>query len=89
MSLTIEQLNAATPDEFVALLDGTYEHSPWIAERAATLRPFASLAGLKHALVTVVLPPPLPSVTILNGVEKVCARSEATAPFGVAPDTAS
>ena len=38
----------------MALLDGTYEHSPWIAERAAALRPFASLAGLKHALVTVV-----------------------------------
>ena len=54
MPLTIEQLNAATPAEFVALLDGTYEHSPWIAERAAALRPFTSLAGLKHALVTVV-----------------------------------
>ena len=54
MPLTIEHLNAATPAEFVALLDGTYEHSPWIAERAAALRPFTSLAGLKHALVTVV-----------------------------------
>ena len=54
MPLTIEHLNAATPAEFVALLDGTYEHSPWIAERAAALRPFASLAGLKHALVGVV-----------------------------------
>ena len=54
MPLTIEQLNAATPAEFVALLDGTYEHSPWIAERAAALRPFTSLAGLKHALVAVV-----------------------------------
>ncbi|WP_338415864.1 2-oxo-4-hydroxy-4-carboxy-5-ureidoimidazoline decarboxylase [uncultured Sphaerotilus sp.] len=54
MPLTIEQLNAAPADAFVALLDGTYEHSPWIAERAAALRPLASLAGLKHALVTVV-----------------------------------
>ena len=54
MPLTIEQLNAATPAELAALLDGTYEHSPWIAERAAALRPFTSLAGLKHALVTVV-----------------------------------
>ena len=54
MPLTLEQLNAATPDAFVALLDGTYEHSPWIAERAAALRPFTSLAHLKHALVSVV-----------------------------------
>ncbi len=52
--LTLEQLNAASPAQFVALLDGTYEHSPWIAERAATARPFASLVQLKSALAQVV-----------------------------------
>lgn len=51
MSLTIEQLNAAAPAEAVALLDGIYEHSPWIAQRALAARPFRSLAHLKHALV--------------------------------------
>ena len=50
-SLTLEQLNAASRAEFTALLDGTYEHSPWIAEAAWDARPFASLAALKHALV--------------------------------------
>ncbi len=54
MPLTLQQLNAASPDELVALLDGTYEHSPWIARRAAAARPFASLAALKHALVQAV-----------------------------------
>ncbi|MBT2323269.1 2-oxo-4-hydroxy-4-carboxy-5-ureidoimidazoline decarboxylase [Variovorax paradoxus] len=54
MALTIDQLNTATPDEVAALLDGTYEHSPWIAKRAAAARPFRSLAHLKHALVQVV-----------------------------------
>ena len=54
MSLTLAQLNAAAPAEFVALLDGTYEHSPWIVERALPLRPFQSLAQLKLALVEVV-----------------------------------
>ena len=54
VSLTLDQLNAATPAQFTALLDGTYEHSPWIAERAAALRPFRSLAQLKLALVQVV-----------------------------------
>ena len=29
------RLNAATPAEAAALLDGLYEHSPWIAERGA------------------------------------------------------
>ena len=37
-----------------ALLDGTYEHSPWVAERAWQARPFASLAQLKLALVQAV-----------------------------------
>jgi len=54
VTLTLAQVNAATPAEFAALLDGTYEHSPWIAERAAAARPFASLAQLKLALVQVV-----------------------------------
>ena len=52
--LSLERLNAATAAEFTALLDGSYEHSPWIAERAAVRRPFASLAALKRALVEVV-----------------------------------
>ncbi len=52
--LTLENLNAASPDEFVALLSGTYEHSPWIAERAAARRLFSSLAQLKLALVDAV-----------------------------------
>ena len=53
-TLSLEQLNAAAPDEFVRLLDGTYEHSPWIAERAAAARPFATLDALKQALAAVV-----------------------------------
>jgi N-carbamoyl-L-amino-acid hydrolase len=52
--LTLDQLNAATADECVALLDGTYEHSPWIARAAAAHRPFASLVHLKLTLAQVV-----------------------------------
>jgi beta-ureidopropionase / N-carbamoyl-L-amino-acid hydrolase len=51
--LRLEQLNAATQDGFTMLLDGVYEHSPWIAHRAWAQRPFASLAQLKLALVQV------------------------------------
>ena len=54
MPLTLEQINAASPAEFVALLDGAYEHSPWIAERGAAQRPFASLVQFKLALARVV-----------------------------------
>ena len=53
-TITLAQLNAATPAQALAWLDGVYEHSPWIAERALAARPFASLAQLEHALVGVV-----------------------------------
>ena len=52
--ITLNQLNASSHDEFVSLLNGTYEHSPWIAGQAWAARPFASLAQLKLALVQVV-----------------------------------
>jgi N-carbamoyl-L-amino-acid hydrolase len=53
MNITLDQLNQAAPAEALAMLDGLYEHSPWIAERALTQRPFASLAALKNTLVQV------------------------------------
>ena len=34
MPLTLEQLNTASAAEALQLLDGVYEHSPWIAEQA-------------------------------------------------------
>lgn len=52
--LTIERLNAASPAEFVALLDGTYEHSPWVAQETLPARPLRSLAHLKQALAATV-----------------------------------
>ncbi|AMM23645.1 2-oxo-4-hydroxy-4-carboxy-5-ureidoimidazoline decarboxylase [Variovorax sp. PAMC 28711] len=54
MTLTLQQLNAATPTEAVALLDGIYEHSPWVAEAALASRPFRSLQHLKHAMAQAV-----------------------------------
>ncbi|CAN5705024.1 hypothetical protein BH11PSE13_BH11PSE13_44860 [soil metagenome] len=54
MALTIDQLNAATPAQAVALLDGIYEHSPWVAEKALQARPFRSLQHLKHAMAQAV-----------------------------------
>jgi N-carbamoyl-L-amino-acid hydrolase len=52
--LTLQELNDAPVAAFAGLLDGTYEHSPWVAEAAAAQRPFTSLAGLKHALASAV-----------------------------------
>ncbi|HKX44987.1 MAG TPA: 2-oxo-4-hydroxy-4-carboxy-5-ureidoimidazoline decarboxylase [Burkholderiaceae bacterium] len=58
MPLTLAQLNDAPLAEAAAALDGLYEHSPWIAERALARRPFATLAQLKHALVDVLAESP-------------------------------
>ena len=52
--INLEQLNTATAADCARWLDGTYEHSPWIAEKACAQRPFASLAQLKLAMVGVV-----------------------------------
>ncbi len=53
LMLTLQQLNAADPAQAARLLDGLYEHSPWIFEAACAQRPFRSLAHLKHSMVQV------------------------------------
>jgi N-carbamoyl-L-amino-acid hydrolase len=54
MTLTLADLQSASAAAFVQALDGIYEHSPWVVERVAARRPFATLAQLKHALAEVV-----------------------------------
>jgi N-carbamoyl-L-amino-acid hydrolase len=49
--LSLDQINAAGSDEFVHLLEGCYEHSPWVAAAAWAQRPYATLAALKRGLV--------------------------------------
>jgi N-carbamoyl-L-amino-acid hydrolase len=50
MTTTLADLNRLNTTAFAAALHGIYEHSPWIAERAAGRRPFATLAAMKRAL---------------------------------------
>jgi len=52
--IAVAELNAATPGKFVAALDGIFEHTPWIAERTAARRPFASRLDLLDAMRAVV-----------------------------------
>jgi N-carbamoyl-L-amino-acid hydrolase len=53
MTITLEQLNTAPQAQAADMLQGLYEHSDWIAEKALSQRPFRSLAQLKHAMVRV------------------------------------
>lgn len=54
MKLNLETLNKLGQREFVNVLGGVYEHSPWVAERAFAKRPFAAVAALADAMATAV-----------------------------------
>ncbi|WP_426344415.1 allantoate amidohydrolase [Pseudoduganella sp. R-32] len=54
MTTTLTELNSCSPAAYIDHLRGIYEHSPWIPDRAAAQRPFATLAALKQALQGVV-----------------------------------
>jgi 2-oxo-4-hydroxy-4-carboxy-5-ureidoimidazoline decarboxylase len=47
---TLSELNACSKDDFVAALANIFEHSPWIAEQAASMRPFAGVNQLFDAM---------------------------------------
>jgi 2-oxo-4-hydroxy-4-carboxy-5-ureidoimidazoline decarboxylase len=47
---TLSELNACSKDDFVAALANIFEHSPWIAEQAASMRPFAGAKELFDAM---------------------------------------
>lgn len=50
----LEALNRAGRADFVRLLGGVFEHSPWVAERTWAARPFASLRALHGAMTEAV-----------------------------------
>lgn len=52
--ITLTELNNLPEADFIGLLGGVFEHSPWVAEQAQTQRPFASVAALHDAMVACV-----------------------------------
>jgi 2-oxo-4-hydroxy-4-carboxy-5-ureidoimidazoline decarboxylase len=54
MSKSLTELNTASKDEFVAALANIFEYSPWIAEQAASMRPFAGVKALFAAMTAAV-----------------------------------
>ena len=48
--LKLSELNACSKDDFVAALANVFEYSPWIAERAASSRPFGGIRALYQAM---------------------------------------
>lgn len=54
MKTPLSRLNSCSANEFVAICGRFFEHSPWIAERTASRRPFASLDELHRELCATV-----------------------------------
>lgn len=52
--MTIDDVNALSPQEFVSAFGGLYEHSPWIAEAAEEKRPFPDFYSLLAAMTEIV-----------------------------------
>jgi 2-oxo-4-hydroxy-4-carboxy-5-ureidoimidazoline decarboxylase len=53
-TVTMEELNAMDLEHFIDTLGWVFEHSPWVAERAWTHRPFATRAALHGAMTAIV-----------------------------------
>jgi 2-oxo-4-hydroxy-4-carboxy-5-ureidoimidazoline decarboxylase len=54
-SIDLVTLSGLDQSEFVAAMDGVFEHSPWVAERAWFARPFSDCDVLHRALVGALL----------------------------------
>jgi len=54
MTLTLDQLNAMSRDDFVTALGSIFEHAPWVADGAAARRPFATVADMHRTMLDAV-----------------------------------
>ena len=57
--ITLDALNRVPVDEFTATLGAIFEHSPWVPQRAAAARPFASRLDLLDAMRAMVQAAPV------------------------------
>lgn len=53
MPIPLAEINDMSAAEFIARFGDVAEHSPWVAERAAALRPFMSLDEMIAAFVAI------------------------------------
>jgi 2-oxo-4-hydroxy-4-carboxy-5-ureidoimidazoline decarboxylase len=54
MQLTLDHLNTCDRATFVAAVGDIFEHAPWVADAAASHRPFATVAALHEAMLAAV-----------------------------------
>jgi OHCU decarboxylase len=80
--ITLETLNGMPSSQFVATLGGIFEHSPWVAERAATARPFSSREELLQTMREVVQQASLEEqMALIRAHPHLGARGRTSAPL--------
>ncbi len=52
--MTLDELNEASTQKFIEALGSIFEHSPWVPEGVADMRPFANVDQLHGAMLAVV-----------------------------------
>lgn len=75
----LSHLNRVPEEVFVVLLDGVWEHAPWVAEAVVSRRPFASVAELHAAMFDVVAGQPAEALIAFLGRHPELAGHEARA----------
>lgn len=51
---SLETINNYTNEQFIDLFGGIFEHSPWIAQKAACVRPFVTLQAVFDCMQNIV-----------------------------------
>ena len=51
---TLQNINLYTDEQFIDLFGGIFEHSPWVAQKAALARPFVSIDAAFEAMRKIV-----------------------------------
>ncbi|MET3649700.1 2-oxo-4-hydroxy-4-carboxy-5-ureidoimidazoline decarboxylase [Phyllobacterium ifriqiyense] len=54
ITMTLDELNEASTQKFIEALGSIFEHSPWVPEGVADMRPFANVDQLHGAMLAVV-----------------------------------
>lgn len=71
--MTLADINALDTAAFVARFGALFEHSPWVVERAAALRPFDDLhAGLMRAVRTAA---PAEQLALINAHPELAGKA--------------
>ncbi|KUP25205.1 2-oxo-4-hydroxy-4-carboxy-5-ureidoimidazoline decarboxylase [Paenibacillus sp. DMB5] len=83
-TLTLEQINGMSREQFVAALGGIFEHSPWVAEGTYQQIPFHSVDELHRAMLQTARSAPDSQVTeLLRSHPDLATRLQVT-PYSAA-----